>query len=292
VNDPSRHEIIDPRRARATIILARAELFAGLTLLGFANGIVGRVTTAILDEGPTAALANTFNVSAVVWVAFIASPALLLRESREPLRRADLIVAAFVLTAAMLPFDAFSWVALSGLALYLLRDPSASSGKRIRRPAYRGAWIILATTGPMLWGRLLLSCASGPILGADAILIGWLTGMDAVGNTVRFAGTGDYILILPPCSSLANVSLAMLCWVLFTQLRGLRWSLRHAGWCLLACIAVIAINVSRIGLAVLHHEQFDLIHGQLGATMANWLTSAAVLGVCSWGTKHVRFGPI
>jgi hypothetical protein len=191
----------------------------------------------------------------------------------------------------MLPFDALSWMALTGLALYILCDPSVSHGTSVPSHAHRGAWILLAVTGATLWGRLLLLCANGPVLRADAVLVGWLTGMDTLGNTVRFAGSGDYVWIAPPCSSLANISLAVLCWVFFAQLRALRWSLRHAGWCLLACISVIAINVTRIGLTVLHPEQFDLIHGQPGATVANWLTVAAVLGICSWGTHRVYFAP-
>ena len=96
------------------------------------------------------------------------------------------------------------------------------------------------------------------------------------------------MLIAPYCSSVANISLAILCWVLFAQFRGLDWSLRSAAWCLLACLAVILINVVRIGLMVLHREQFDLIHGPIGAALANWLSIAAVLAICLWGTRPVR----
>jgi hypothetical protein len=270
---------------------SRGELFAGLSVLGFANGIAGRVCRAILDDGAAAALASTFGISAIVWVAFIACPAMLLRGPREPLGRADLVMAAGVLTATMLPFSSLSWVALTGLALYILRDVWVSRGRRLSLPVHRGAWILLATTGAMLWGRLLLLSASGPVLGTDAFLAGWLAGTKAVGNTVRFAGSGDYVWIGPPCSSLANISLAILCWVLFAQFRGLTWSVRHAGWCLLACLSVVAINVTRIALIVLHEEQFDLLHGPTGAVIANWLSVAAVLGICMWGTRRVRLAP-
>ena len=44
-------------------------------------------------------------------------------------------------------------------------------------------------------------CANGPIL------VRWLTGIDTVRNTVRFANSCDYVWIYPPCSSLSNVSL-------------------------------------------------------------------------------------
>lgn len=268
--------------------LSRSELFAGLCVLGFANGIASRVHDAVVSDGAAAAFVNTFSISAVVWVAFFACPALLLRAPREPLAGADLIVASCALGAFMLPLAHLSWVALTGLALYILRDSFTRGGRRPLSPAHRSAWILLATTGAMFWGRLLLHSASGPILEADTILISWLSGVERVGNTVRFADGGGHVWIAPYCSSVTNVSLAILCWVLFAQLRGLRWSLGNAGWCLLACLSVIAINVIRISLIVLHREHYDLIHGPTGAAVANWMSVAAALGVCAFGARRGR----
>lgn len=212
---------------------------------------------------------------------------MLLRAPREPLTRTDSIVAACALGAFALPLGSASWVALTGLALYLLRDAVALRGCS-PSPVHRGAWVLLAITGAMFWGRLLLSSASGPILGADALLVGRLAGTETVGNTVRFADGAGYVWIAPGCSSLANISLAILCWVLFAQSRGFGWSLGGVGWCLLACLCVVAINVARIGLMVLYREHFDLIHGPTGATVASWLSVAAVLGVCLYGTRRGR----
>jgi|tagenome__1003787_1003787.scaffolds.fasta_scaffold20850676_2 hypothetical protein len=280
----------DPKADRVGLLvgLSRTELFAGLCILGFANGIVGRVQGAVMSDGAVTALVNTFSISAVVWVAFFVCPALLLRAPREPLVRADLIVAACALGAFILPLGPLTWVVLTGLALYILRDSFALRGRKPLSPAHRAAWILLATTGPMFWGRLLLHSASGPVLGADALLISWLAGTERVGNTVRFADGAGYIWIAPACSSLTNVSLAILCWVLFAQSRGLRWSFGNAGWCLLACLSVVAINITRISLMVLHREHFDLIHGPTGDTVAGWLSIAVMLGVCAFGTRHGR----
>lgn len=276
----------DPGRAAVPAGLSRGELFAALCVLGFANGIVARLHDAVAHDG-AAALANSFGISAAVWIAFVACPALLLCAPKQPLARADPAVAACALAAFMLPIDPLSWVALTGLALYLLRF-SFTLRKHPPCAAQRGAWVLLATTGAMFWGHLLMRCLSGPILGADARLVGWFAGTEAVGNTVRFADGGGYLWINPACSSLANVSLAILCWVLFAQSRGRLWCLADACWCLLACLAVVAINVTRIGLMVLHREQFDLIHGPAGAAIANWLSVAAVLGVCVVGTRRGR----
>jgi hypothetical protein len=279
---------VEAGHAEVAAGLSRGELFAALCVLGFANGAIGRMQRAILHDGWAAAFLDTFNISAVVWVAFAACPAMLLRQPREPLLRADLIVAGCVLAAIMLPLSHLSWIALTGLAFYVLRDPFAPRGGRPLGPARRGAWILLATTGAMFWARVLVLSASDPILGADAILVGWFAGTEAVGNTVRFAGGEGYVWIEPACSSIANMSLVILCWVLFAQFHGLAWSLRNAGWCLLACLSVAAINVTRMGLMVLHQEHFDLIHGPIGAGVASWLSVAAALGVCLWGTRRAR----
>jgi hypothetical protein len=278
--------------ANFAVGLSRAEVFAALCVLGFANGIVGRVQGAVLYDGLAIALFETFNISAVVWVAFVACPLMFLREPRQPLLRTDLVVAAGVLMAFVLPLSPLSWVALTGLALYILRGSFTLRDRQLLSPMRSGAWILLAITGAMFWGRALLLSASGPVLGTDAYLVGWLAGTETIGNTVRFADGDGYIWIAPYCSSLANISLAILCWVLFAQFRGVGWSFRNLGWCLLACLSVVVINVTRIGLMVLHQEQFDLIHGPIGAAVASWLSIVVVLGVCMWGTRRARLGPI
>ena len=275
-------------RAEVLVGVSRVELFAGLCILGFANGVAGRVYEAIVLDGAAAALVGAFNISAVVWVAFFACPAMLLRAPKNPVACGDLVVAACALGAFMLPAGPLSWIALTGIALYILCDFSALRDGQPPSPEHRAAWILLATTGAMFWGRLLLLTASGPVLGADAILISWLTGTEHVGNTVRFADGAGYVWIAPACSSLANMSLAVLCWVLFAQFRGFRWSFGNVGWCLLACLSVVAINVTRIGLMVLHREHFDFIHGPTGAAVASWLSVAATVGVCAYGTRRGR----
>ena len=65
---------------------------------------------------------------------------------------------------------------------------------------------------------------------------------------VRFVHDGDYLVIFPSCSSLANMSLAFLCWITISEWVGHHRSVRDLGWCLLACGSVIVINVGRISL--------------------------------------------
>jgi exosortase/archaeosortase family protein len=232
-----------------------------------------------------AALFATFGISVLVWLAFAAAPTLLLRE-RAPATGRDGLIAVAVLAAILLPGAPFSWLALTALAGYMLLDRSDAGGEPASSPVRRAAWILLALSGTMLWGRLLLMGAGGPVLGADAVLIGWLSGTAQSGNTVQFADGSGFVWIAPGCSSLSNVSLAMLCWVLLAQWRNVPWSPRTIGWCGLACLAAIAVNVTRISLMVRYPEHFDLIHGPTGAGIASVVSLLAVVGVSAWGTGH------
>ena len=276
------------RRAVWLAGLSRPELFAGLFVLGFANGIFGRAYGAIAHGGVVAAAAGTLGISVVVWVAAVIVPGLLLGAPRTTPSHGDLAVALCALAGFLLPFNPLSWIGLTGLALHMLRGPLATRGGGFPSPERRAAWIILGVTGAMFWGRLLMDLLSGPILAADAVLAGWFAGTPHSGNTVQFSDGGGYLCIAPGCSSLSNVSIAILCWVLFAQARGLGWTLGRAGWCLLACLSVVAVNAARLGLMALHREQFDLIHGPIGSAAASWLSMAAMLAICSSGTRRAR----
>jgi hypothetical protein len=140
----------------------------------------------------------------------------------------------------------------------------------------------------MFWGRVLLFTASDLVLQADAILVGWLAQTPRTGTTLQFADGVGHVWIAPGCSSLANLSLAILCWVLFSQWRGLRWSPAGTGWCLCACLAVLGINVTRISLMVLDRNLVDIVHGPTGSAVTSWLMIAVTVGICAFGTRHGR----
>ena len=106
-----------------------------------------------------------------------------------------------------------------------------------------------------------------------------IVGTERVGNTVAFVDNSGFLFILPACSSLADVSLAVLGWALFTQALARRASLKDVWWCLAACSVVIVINVTRIALMGLHPEHFELLHGAVGASVASFLGLAAIVGI-------------
>jgi hypothetical protein len=72
-------------------------------------------------------------------------------------------VVALVLIA--LPIGGLSWIAVAGLALYILLFTGADL------PMRRGAIILLAVTVPMFWSRLLFQYFANFILEIDASLV-------------------------------------------------------------------------------------------------------------------------
>jgi hypothetical protein len=269
-----------PNRPAAATFLSRNELFAGLALVGFANGISERASSAVADTGIAAALVSTFDISAIVWVAWGLSLVFLLRSPLQPVSRSDWLVASGALLAFLGPVAPLSWLALTALAIHLLRtSPHASL-------LHRGAWILLALTVPMFWSRLLFAILSDSILQGDAILVGWLVGTPRTGNAIQLADGSGYLWIAPACSSLANVSLAILCWVAVSKAVGRSGSLWDVGWVALACAAVVAINVTRISLIGFYPAYFDLLHGPVGATVASWLTLGVTVAICLFAVRR------
>jgi exosortase/archaeosortase family protein len=138
----------------------------------------------------------------------------------------------------------------------------------------------------MFWGHLLFAMLSDLILQGDAMLVGWLLGTHRLGNAVQLANGSGYLWIAPPCSSLANISLAVLCWVMFTKVVNRPGSVRDIGWVVTACTAVVAINVTRISLIGLYPHQYELLHGPIGMAVANWIILGATVGICLLGVRR------
>jgi exosortase/archaeosortase family protein len=264
----------------ASSVVARNELFAGLVLLGFANGISERIIHALARDGFLTSLLQSFDISLLVWSACVISIAFLLRSPRQRVSLFDTAAALCAVAAFLFPIAPLSWLALSALAIYLLCGSDRGS------ELHRGAWIALAMTVPMFWGRLLFAALSDPILQADAVLIAAVVGTERVGNAIQLADGSGYLWIAPACSSLTNMSLAVLCWVMVSRVGNHASSLRDVCWVLAACSAVVAINVVRISLLGLYPEHFELIHGPVGLTVASWLILGATLGLCLLGVRH------
>jgi hypothetical protein len=265
------------------IQIVRNEFFAGLFFLGCANGIATRAIATVRDIGWLNAAIGMFDVSAIVLAACASGLWLMMGSRKQSVTRIDLIIGVVALALIALPIGGLSWIAVSGLALYILLF------KHRDLPMRRGALILLATTVPMFWSRLLFQFFANFILEIDASLVGWLLGADRTGNMVRFVNDSGYLVIMPPCSSLANMSLAFLCWITVSEFTGHRRALSDLWWCLLACGSVLVVNVGRLSAMGISLRHYEAIHGQIGNAVTDAMILILTLGWSFLGVRRELF---
>ena len=263
--------------------LSRSELFAGLFILGCANGLAGRVIHTINQLGLTNAILDTFGISAIVLTACFLGISFIFDDQNDEMRSADIAVSAVILLLIILPVSAMGWLAVTALSLYILLFTTANKLCR------RGAKVLLAVTVPMLWSRLLFDVFTNFILELDASLVALMLGTYRSGNLVEFVDHSGTLLILSSCSSLANASLAMLWWVTISQVVRHRWCHQDILWCLFACLSVVALNVTRLTFMGLSHSLFDAIHSTVGNIVANAITLGLTVLICMLGVRREVF---
>ncbi|MCA1453684.1 hypothetical protein I6F35_10725 [Bradyrhizobium sp. BRP22] len=261
---------------------SRGEFFAGLFAIGCISGLASRVFQSANKLGWMEALSETFEVSVVVWVSCAAGVYLVLQDRTTGIRSFEVAIGAAFAFLILLPIGALSWLAVAALGLYVIifsEDPSAR----------RGAFILVATTVPVIWSRLLFQFFADLILRIDASLVGWLLRTPRTGDIVGFADGSGVLVILPGCSSLANMSLAFLCWITLSRLVDHKRSAYDPFWCLLACVSVIAVNVTRMSVMGLSQWHYDTFHSPLAAAVANAAMLGLILGCCLIGVRREFF---
>lgn len=268
------------RAARKFLRLSRSELFAGLFVLACPNGLIEPVSWSVNQVGWPAAVLKTFGISAIVWVACCAGISLIFRNKIDDNGSTDVAIGAVVLSLVVLPISQLSWLAVTTLSLYILVFTTAS------QPARRGAIILLAASVPMLWSKLLFGLFRNFFLEMDASLVSWELGTRRSGNEVEFADHSATLVIFAPCSSLANMSLAFLCWVTLSQLVQHKWRFQDLLWCLAACASVVAVNVTRMSLMALSSAHYRTIHGEAGDMITSWIILILTVGISLLGLKR------
>jgi len=270
---------------RVSAQLPRGEFFGGLFALGCASGLVSRIIQSIHRLGWAEALFNTFEISVIVWVSCAAGIFLVFQDRTTGIRMSDLGMGAGFVLLVILPVGALSWLAVTALGIYVISSTTDASSRR-------GAWILLAVTVPMLWSRVLFQFFANLILQIDASLVAWILNTDRTGDVVQFADGSGSLVILPGCSSLANVSLAILCWVTVSQIVCHRSSAYDLLWCLAACISVIVVNVTRIGMQGISQWHYDAFHSAWGDVVSNTLILGLILCFSLLGARRELVGRI
>jgi hypothetical protein len=127
-------------RAREARGLQRDELFGALYLLGCLNGLFGRFIQAARADGPLAA-ALSIDINVIVFFACFAGLSVMFSTvgqgvGDQRIRGLDIVVAAFFLILVALPIYPLSWVAVTGLSLYVVLCARDNSD-RVRAAIHR-----------------------------------------------------------------------------------------------------------------------------------------------------------
>jgi hypothetical protein len=259
--------------------MSRYEFFGALFAIGCINGLGSRIIGSIRSLGFIDASISTYGVSVIVWAACYQGLRLTIQETSGQILLVDLAFGGALLILIALPIGGFSWLAVTLLALYVLWTGSPSSAQR------RGAIILLGSTVPMLWSPTLFRYFADFILEIDASLVGFLLRTGNNGNVVPFRDGSGSLMILPVCSSFANVSLAFLAWVTISNWLPRRSSLGDMYWCVLAAASVVAVNVTRISLMGMSQAHYNVIHSELGDAVVNLVLMGLIVGICLLGAR-------
>ena len=250
--------------------ISRAGFFAGAGVLAALNAQADQIINILTVQWLTGVLVELGGISAIIWFAMYAALKIGIEGEAEPIRRWDLAVAGIVVFLCFLPlfFAAKGAVLLAGAYLFATSRPGSASR--------RVALILLALTGPLVWGRVLLNVFAAPILALDANIVGSVTGLDVHGNLVAapvkfFIGGG--------CSSVHNISIAIVLWTTAAALFGIRLDRRYLAVGLLMVAWMFILNIVRLSLLGLFPEHFQYIHVGGGAVIFAWfdLIGAALL---------------
>lgn len=256
---------------------SRAWLFAIIGCVATVNGFAGKIAVAIHSQSLAVTVFDLGGVSAITWFA-IGSLFTIASEgtARSGMKPHDKAVASLTLALSFLPLNFAAAIGLLLCGAYLAATSAkGSSDQRI-------AILMIALTGPLIWGRFLLALMGPFLLGLDARLAGILAGAPVQGNVVGLRGGGSLYVALG-CSSVHNMSLAVLLFVTLTQTLRLRYTpllvLTGVG----AALAMAIVNVLRLATMARFPQYFDLLHTGWGGTLCGAISFLAAGAVIAWG---------
>ena len=199
--------------------MTRRVFFLGLIAYGLLTGLFYRIINLIDRVGWTDAAVYVFSISVIVWVAvYIGLELIIEADDDEPVGKLDEVVGITGLLLCSLPYAPLAWLGVTILAGWLVITTVPQT------TLHRGALILLATTFPMLWSRVIFKFLSGPILLVDAWIVAKLLGTSSEGTHIAFVDKSGFLEVSPACSSWANISLVLLTWMVISQYQRRRWA--------------------------------------------------------------------
>ena len=260
--------------------MTRRVFFLGLIAYGLLTSLFYRIFNLIDRIGWTDAAVYVFSISVIVWVAvYIGLELIIEADDDESVGELDEAVGITGLLLCSIPYAPLAWLGLTILTGWLVITTVPQT------TLHRGALILLATTFPMLWSRVIFKFLSGPILLVDAWIVAKLLGTSNEGTHIAFVDKSGFLEVSPACSSWANISLVLLTWMVISQYQRRQWQVVDLGWCALVVLTVVAINTIRMAMMGISEEHYFLIHGTLGSTIISWMIVGVTVALCLWGTR-------
>jgi hypothetical protein len=263
--------------------MTRRIFFLGLITYGLLTGLIYRIVALIDRIGWTDAAVYVFSISVIVWVAiYIGVDLIAADDDDEPVGKLDEVVGIIGLLLCSIPYAPECWLGVTILTGWLVITTVPQTSM------HRGALILLATSFPMLWSRVIFRFLSEPILLADAWIVAKLLNTANEGTHIYFADKSGVLEVSPACSSWANVSLVLLTWIVLCQYQKRAWQLLDLGWYALVILTVVGINTIRMAMMGISEQYYVLIHGTVGSTITSWMIVGATVVLCLWGTRSSR----
>lgn len=270
---------IGGKREGLTWGFARNELFFIVFLALSTSAIWTIAQSSVYRNGWVHAIFSTFDASALLWIGFFVALRFSWNATATECRSLDGLVAVGVILACLLPVGAAIWIVITVVSLYFILTSDNAD------PMHKGAWVFFAMSFPLFWGRRIFNLFTDYVLSMDAYLVSMVTQTQRTGNLVAMPGGEGFLQIAAACSSMSNVSLAVLCWTLFTQSNNVGWHPRNILWCLAACLSVIALNIGRIAVIGFFPHYYGFLHDGFGVTIFSWIAALVCIGVCYVGTR-------
>ncbi|HLZ65333.1 MAG TPA: hypothetical protein VKQ29_03825 [Aliidongia sp.] len=269
----------------ASRVRGRNRLVVALLAIGIANALVRPAVEAIDEWGVIGGLSGGLGSGWPVYLGLLGAIVLGLRGTAErPLDRWDGLVLPAYGLALLVPSSGFSALAVMALgAAELLRRP--------RDIHYRAGVIIFIAAGAReLWVATAMKMLSPWLLHVDAVLTRTTLGL--LGHSVTVTGNlietdqGMVLAVLMTCSSFANISLALLTWLVLTRWLRPYFQRRDLWAALMVTLAVITINLTRLTIMGLGPANYALAHGPIGQTATEVAILIATLAATHWGLSR------
>lgn len=256
--------------------LTRGGAFAAAGVLAALNAQADHIIMNLTWLSPADALLNLGGVSAVIWAAMFAAWKIGNESDHRLEGVRDLTVLALIIVLSFLPVSYAAQAGLLLCACYLLLTATPGDGAE-----RRSALVLLALTGPLICGRLVLRLFEAPILSLDAHIVGAAIGSPVDGNIVGFADGGGRFIIGDPCSSVHNMSLAIVLWTTAAMLFRIRIDRPYLLVGIAMAASMFALNVVRLSVLGIFPQHFDFLHDGGGAVLFGWaglICAAALAG--------------